>query len=118
MYFNDFHWSCCAAQPSFGDGSSPAFRPEADGNSSPRKLEMMNRTIQTLLAGMWLSWCAQPAMAADTAAEAISSFRLKHGEVRVTSDAVLNRIAQEQAHAMATRDKLDHEVAGAFSSRI
>src|ERR1700753_1635761 len=94
------------------------FTPEAGGNSPARKLEMMNRTIQTLLAGMWLSGGVRPPVAADPAAEAISSFRLKHGEVRVTSDAVLNRIAQEQAHAMATRDKLDHEVAGAFSSRI
>ena len=56
--------------------------------------------------------------AAESAAEMISSFRLKHGEVRVTSDAVLNRIAQEQARAMAAKDTLSHEVLGAFSRRV
>ncbi len=43
---------------------------------------------------------------------------MKHGEGRVTSDATLNRIALEQAKAMATKDTLDHDVLGSFSSRI
>ena len=33
-------------------------------------------------------------------------------------DATLNRIALEQARAMAAKDKLDHEVLGSFNSRI
>ena len=33
-------------------------------------------------------------------------------------DTTLNRIAQDQATAMAARDVLDHEVAGSFSSRV
>ena len=33
-------------------------------------------------------------------------------------DATLNRIALEQAKAMAAKDKLDHEVLGSFNSRI
>ena len=56
--------------------------------------------------------------AAASPAELISDFRLKHGEGRVTMDATLNRIALEQAKAMAAKDKLDHEVLGSFNSRI
>jgi uncharacterized protein YkwD len=58
------------------------------------------------------------AAAAASPAEMISDFRLKHGEGRVAMDAVLNRIALEQAKAMAARDKLDHDVLGSFGSRI
>jgi hypothetical protein len=46
----------------------------------------------------------------------ISDFRLKHGEGHVTIDATFNRIALEQAKAMAAKDTLDHEVLGSFSS--
>ncbi|MBV8926237.1 MAG: CAP domain-containing protein [Bradyrhizobium sp.] len=56
--------------------------------------------------------------AAESSAEMISSFRLKHGEVRVARDATLDRIAQAQARAMAEKDELSHEVLGSFSSRI
>src|ERR1700730_10189111 len=59
---------------------------------------------------------AQPAPA--TPAEMISSYRLQHGEGRVASDATLNRIAQEQAAAMASKDVMDHSVLGPFSSRV
>src|SRR6267142_1765415 len=58
------------------------------------------------------------AAAASSPSEMISDFRLKHGEGRVTMDATLNRIALEQAKAMAAKDKLDHEVLGSFNSRI
>jgi uncharacterized protein YkwD len=56
--------------------------------------------------------------AAAPPAEMISSYRLQHGEGRVTSDATLNRIAHEQAAAMASKDVLDHGVVGPFSSRV
>ena len=59
---------------------------------------------------------AQPAPA--TPAEMISNYRLLNGEGRVTSDATLNRIAHEQAAAMASEDLLDHGVLGPFSSRV
>ena len=59
-----------------------------------------------------------PALAAETPAELISSFRLKHGEVRVVRDATLDRIALEQARAMASKDTLSHEVLGSFTRRI
>jgi uncharacterized protein YkwD len=58
------------------------------------------------------------AAAEASPAEMISGFRLKHGEGRVVLDATLNRIALEQARAMAARDKLDHDVLGSFGSRI
>ena len=58
------------------------------------------------------------AAAESSPAEMISDFRLKHGERRVTVDTTLNRIALEQAKAMAAKDTLDHDVLGSFSSRI
>jgi uncharacterized protein YkwD len=58
------------------------------------------------------------AAAESSPAGMISDFRLKHGERRVTMDATLNRIALEQARAMAAKDTLDHAVLGSFSSRI
>jgi hypothetical protein len=57
-------------------------------------------------------------VAKSSPAELISDFRLKHGERRVTMDATLNRIALEQAKAMAAKDSLDHSVLGSFSSRV
>jgi uncharacterized protein YkwD len=58
------------------------------------------------------------AAAQSSPAESISNFRIKHGEGSVTSDPVLNRIALEQAKAMAAKDTLSHEVLGSFGSRI
>jgi hypothetical protein len=60
---------------------------------------------------------ASPAPPASPAAM-ISDFRLKNGEGRVTSDATLNRIAQDQASAMASKGVMDHDVLGPFSSRV
>jgi uncharacterized protein YkwD len=62
--------------------------------------------------------CSGLAAAESSPAELISAFRQKHGEGRVTIDATLNRIAQQQANAMAAKDTLDHAVLGSFSSRI
>jgi uncharacterized protein YkwD len=58
-----------------------------------------------------------PALAASPA-EMISSYRLAHGEGKVTSDPVLNRIAEEQAKAMADRDRMDHAVAKPLADRV
>jgi hypothetical protein len=58
------------------------------------------------------------AAAESTPAEMISSFRLKHGEVSVVRDAALDRIALDQARAMAAKENLSHEVLGSFTSRI
>src|SRR3569623_236526 len=70
-----------------------------------------------LIAGLVLL-AAGPAMAADSPAELISGFRLKHGEGRVVRDATLDRIAAEQARAMAAKDDLSHEVLGPFTRRV
>jgi uncharacterized protein YkwD len=62
--------------------------------------------------------CSPSATLSASSIELISNFRVSHGLGRVTADPTLNRIAQEQATAMAARDVLDHEAAGSFSSRI
>ena len=73
-----------------------------------------------LLFGLTVPVCssaiAQPAPARPT--EMISNYRLQHSEGKVTSDPVLNRLAQEQAQAMASKDILDHGVLGPFNSRV
>lgn len=55
---------------------------------------------------------------ADSPAELISSFRLKHGEIRVVRDATLDRIAMDQARAMAAKDDLSHDALGPFNRRV
>jgi len=50
--------------------------------------------------------------------ELISNFRLQHGEGRVTLDHTLNRVARDQAAAMAAKDVLNHDVLGPFNSRV
>jgi hypothetical protein len=77
---------------------------------------MTGRAVGRLTAGFLL--LAAPAMAAESPAELISGFRLKHGEVRVVRDATLDRIAREQARAMAAKDQLSHEALGPFTKRI
>src|SRR5258708_26140947 len=77
---------------------------------------MTRRAIGRVIAGFLL--LATPVMAAESPAELISSYRLKHGEVRVVRDATLDRIALEQARAMAAKDTLSHEVLGSFAGRI
>jgi uncharacterized protein YkwD len=81
---------------------------------------MPNLTIRvvTMLTALSLAMICAHSAAAESAAELISKFRNEHGEGRVTSDATLNRIASEQARAMAARDNLSHEALGSFTSRI
>jgi hypothetical protein len=69
-----------------------------------------------MIAGLLLL-AGTPAMA-DSPAELISSFRLKHGEVRVVRDATLDRIAMDQAKAMAAKDDLSHDALGPFNRRV
>src|SRR6202047_4400114 len=77
---------------------------------------MTRRAIGTVIAIFLL--LAAPVMAAESPAELISGFRLKHGEVRVVRDSTLDRIALDQARAMAAKDNLSHEALDSFSSRI
>ena len=76
----------------------------------------MHRVVGAIAASLLLL-SAAPAMA-DSAAELISSFRLKHGEVRVVRDSTLDRIAMDQARAMAAKDDLSHDALGPFNRRV
>lgn len=55
---------------------------------------------------------------ADAAASMISGYRANNGLAAVALDPILMRLASEQAHAMASRDQLDHDVKGAFAKRM
>lgn len=77
---------------------------------------MAARAIGRATAGLLLLGVA-PALA-QSPAEQISAFRLKHGEVRVVRDATLDGIAMEQARAMAAKGNLSHEALGPFNRRI
>ena len=77
---------------------------------------MIFRVIGAAIAGLLL--LSAPAIAAEQAAELISSYRIKHGEVKVVRDTTLDGIALAQARAMAARDTLSHDVLGAFGKRV
>jgi hypothetical protein len=77
---------------------------------------MIRRAVGGAVAAILL--LTAPAMAAGSPAEMISGFRLKNGEVRVVRDATLDRIALEQARAMAAKHDLSHEVLGPFNRRV
>src|ERR1700687_6093531 len=74
------------------------------------------RAVGRVAAGILLLFA--PVMAAEAPPELISGFRLRHGEIRVARDATLDRIALEQARAMAAKNDLSHEVLGPFTRRI
>ncbi|MDF0581519.1 CAP domain-containing protein [Bradyrhizobium yuanmingense] len=76
----------------------------------------MHRMVGGTIAGLVLL-AGAPALA-DSPAELISSFRLKHGEARVVRDATLDRIAMDQARAMAAKDDLSHDALGPFNRRV
>ncbi|WP_456618850.1 MULTISPECIES: CAP domain-containing protein [unclassified Bradyrhizobium] len=77
---------------------------------------MTRRMAGRAIAGLLLL-VVTPALA-DSPAELISSFRLKHGEVRVVRDTTLDRIAMDQARAMAAKDDLSHDALGPFNRRV
>ena len=77
---------------------------------------MMRRAAGKAVAAILL--LTAPAVAAESPAELISGFRLRNGEVRVVRDATLDRIALEQARAMAAKNDLSHEVLGPFTRRV
>ena len=55
---------------------------------------------------------------AAAAASMISGYRKNNGLGAVTVDPTLMKLAAEQAHAMASRDRLDHDVGRGFNQRI
>jgi len=63
---------------------------------------------------------AQPGAQVDSAAAAsmISGYRQNNGLGPLSVDPVLTRLAEQQARAMARRDKLDHNAGGPFAQRM
>ncbi|HVY57115.1 MAG TPA: CAP domain-containing protein [Xanthobacteraceae bacterium] len=63
---------------------------------------------------------AEPGAELDAAAAAsmISGYRQNNGLSTVTLDPELMRLANEQAHVMAARDKLDHSLSRPFRDRM
>src|SRR3954451_6308063 len=63
---------------------------------------------------------AQPGAALDAqAAEAmISNYRANNGLTTLALDPMLMKMAQDQAQAMAARNKMDHDVARPFKARM
>jgi hypothetical protein len=78
------------------------------------------RFNNALLTCFWLlaALCHSTAAQSATPADMISDYRAQHGEGRVKIDSTLNRIARNQAEAMAAKDVLDHSVLASFSSRV
>src|SRR5262249_23439566 len=108
-------------QPYCASRRAGAYQGRAESSRFPQSSSnqhRMTRPMKALLAACVLMLSAHPALADSSPAEMISNFRIKHGEVRVTSDATLNRIALEQARARAAKENLSHEVLGSFTSRI
>ncbi|MGA2054870.1 MAG: CAP domain-containing protein [Bradyrhizobium sp.] len=87
--------------------------------SAPRQFRQSSRA-PWLAAAVGIVFAVLSPFTAQAAspAELISHFRLAHGEGKVTIDPVLNRIAQEQARAMAARDEMGHAVLRPFSDRV
>jgi uncharacterized protein YkwD len=63
---------------------------------------------------------AQPGAQLDSGAAAsmISGYRKNNGLGTVTVDPVLTSLAEQQARAMARKDKLDHNAGGPFAQRM
>ena len=78
------------------------------------------RLHPAILTCVWLAVALGHSSAAQSAtpAEMISDYRLQHGEGKVKIDTTLNRIARDQAEAMAAKDVLDHSVLASFSKRV
>ena len=107
--------------PDYQARRPPGRRTHHHGHRGRRRDEEAMKSALPISIGFLLALCssafAQPAPAAP--AEMISNYRVQHGEGPVTSDPTLNRIAHEQAAAMASKDLLDHNSALApFASRV
>jgi len=63
---------------------------------------------------------AEPGAVLDSQAAAamISNYRQNNGLAVVALDPTLMKLAQDQAQAMAARNKMEHDVAGSFKGRI
>jgi hypothetical protein len=73
---------------------------------------MIRRAASSVIPGIVLL-AAAPVLAAESPAELISTFRLKHGEVRVMRDATLSALLRLRRHVYSQDDR-----AIAFSSAL
>jgi Cysteine-rich secretory protein family len=78
----------------------------------------LRRSAVLICFSIFGALCNAGAAQSATPAEMISDYRLQHGEGRVKIDSTLNRIARDQAEAMAAKDVLDHSVLASFSKRV
>jgi Cysteine-rich secretory protein family len=78
----------------------------------------LRRNAVLICFSLFGAFCNAGAARSATPAEMISDYRLQHGEGRVKIDSTLNRIARDQAEAMAAKDVLDHSVLASFSRRV
>jgi uncharacterized protein YkwD len=68
---------------------------------------------------LMLALLAAPTLArAEDAAALISQYRRAHGLSAVKTDPQLTAVAERQARAMAKNGVMDHNVAGAFATRV
>jgi Cysteine-rich secretory protein family len=104
-----------------GRGSKMIQRERDDGlnGDSMTREKRRWRTLELALAFcLAVAWLGPAIAQTASPADLISNYRVKNGEGRVTADPVLNRIAQQQANAMAARDLLDHAALAPLSSRV
>ncbi|MCC6890934.1 MAG: CAP domain-containing protein [Hyphomicrobiales bacterium] len=99
---NGLRWGCCVLAAALVSACAGDRDPPASGEPS------FYRSMAT----------ADAQVDAAAAASMISGYRRNNGLGTVTLDPVLMRLALEQARAMATRDRLDHDVGRGFSQRI
>jgi uncharacterized protein YkwD len=83
----------------------------------PRDQNLGALWLAAAIAFLFAVSCPQSARAASPA-EMISSYRHQHGEGKVAIDPALNRIAEEQAKAMAATGALDHSAFRPFADRV
>lgn len=76
------------------------------------------KSVFLLSLALSLAVCSSAIAETARPAEMISNFRAKHGEGRVTIDSALNKVAQDQAKAMAAKDLLDHSALAPFNTRV
>jgi uncharacterized protein YkwD len=78
-----------------------------------------DRSVPTGEPSMYASMAAADAeVDAATAASMLSGYRANNGLIPVSIDPQLMKLAEAQAHAMASRDKLDHNVIRDFGERL
>jgi hypothetical protein len=88
-------------------------------NFGPFRLwQSTSARMAAIAIGLLFGSCFPLVAHAASPADLISNYRLEHGEGKVKVDPALDRIAREQAEAMAAKDLLDHDALRPFGSRV